>query len=227
MKHQTWKKDEKTELWYCKKVSDCLLGTGRIRQPGQASKVLNPLHLQAIIWGKETLNAHVCYYIECWFCFAKCVLGEPVAVDSVPLMQSRARLARITFQLVSRFSLCNCGANHDGDCLGTCRAFMVTTLNCCRGELALSCSRCVGWHKRNLSSLAAASWHQETGALRHWGGVWDGKRMREIFRGEGARLSQRCGFRWRRIHKGWHRRETEGGRDDTKPLYKHYCMSMI
>lgn len=102
-------------------------------------------------------------------------------------MQSRARFARITFQLVSRFSLCNCGANHDGDCLGTCRAFMVTTLNCCRGELALSCSRCVGWHKRNLSSLATASWHQETG-------LWD--------------TEEECG-----MERGWERYSEERGHD--------------
>lgn len=148
-----------------------------------------------------------------------------VAVDSALLMQSKVRFGYNAFQFVSPFSLCNCGANHDGDCLGTCRAFMVTMLNCCRGELALSCSLCVGWHKRNLSSLAAASWHQEMG-------FWD--------------TEEECG-----MERGWERYSEEKGHDyrstmasdgggfmkagagerqrenDTKPLHKHYCINMI
>lgn len=117
-------------------------------------------------------------------------------------------------------SLCNCAADHDGNCLGTCGTFIVTMLNCCRGELALSCSLCVGWHKRNLSSLAAASWRQEMG-------FWDTEeecgreRGWEIFKREGARLSQHYDFRRMMIYKGRHRRETRR-EDDTRMLYKHY-----
>lgn len=64
------------------------------------------------------------------------------------------------------------------------------------------------------------------GVLRQRGRVWDGKRMREIFSGEGARLSQHYDFRWMRIHKGRHSRETER-ENDTKLLYKHYCINLI
>ena len=50
--------------------------------------------------------------------------------------------------------------------------------------------------------------------------MWDGKRMREIFRREGARLSQHYDFRWMRIHSRLRReRQRE---NDTRLLYKHY-----
>ena len=38
--------------------------------------------------------------------------------------------------------------------------------------------------------------------------MWEGKRMREIFRGEGERLSQHYDFRRMRIYKGRHGSET-------------------
>lgn len=141
-----------------------------------------------------------------FFLLCQIRFNRPVAVDSVLLMPSGVRFAHITFQFISSFLSVIVVPIMMGGCLGTCWAFMVTMLNCCRGELALWCSLCVGWHKRNLSLLAAASWHQEMG---FWDTEeeWDGKRMREIFRGEGAWLSQHYDLRWMRIQR--HRRVTE------------------
>lgn len=109
-----------------------------------------------------SLNAHMCYYIECWLCCAR--FGYEACCSwfcTTDAIQGKVCLHYIS--VCQLLSLCNCGANHNGVCLGTCRTFMVTMLNCCRGELALSSSLCIGWHKRNLSSLAAASWRQEMG----------------------------------------------------------------
>lgn len=46
------------------------------------------------------------------------------------------------------------------------------------------------------------------GVLRQRRDVWEEKRMREIFRGEGARLSRHYDFRRMKIYKGRRRSET-------------------
>lgn len=158
-----------------------------------------PAYLPAIIWVKKYFKAHVLQQ-QILIPFCQIEFMRSVAVDSVLLMQSRVRFAHLKFQFVSSFLCLIVEAITFGGSLGTCRAFMVTMLNCCRRELALSCSLCVGWHTRNLSSLAAANWHQEMG-------FWDTEEERgmqrgweRFFRGVGAGLSQHYGFRWVKIH---------------------------
>lgn len=136
----------------------------------------------------------MCCYIECWFNALPNLVKEVCCSWLCTTDAIRGKVCPHYISVCQLLSLCNCGANHDGDCLGTCRTFMVTMLNCCRGELALSCSLCVGWHKRNLSSLAAASWRQEMG-------FWD--------------TEEECG-----MERGWERFTEERGHDyrSTMPL---------
>lgn len=112
------------------------------------------------------------------------------SVDSAAVMQLRACFSSHSRSICQLLSLCNYSANHGWECLGTCRTFMVTMWNCCRGELALWRGFHVGWHKRKLTLLAAASWRQEMG-------LWDSEEERGMVGGK----------------KWWGRFEEERGHD--------------